>query len=329
VKGLALGILIAATSVGAAAQQPAGAQGPPEGSQTPVFRSGASLVALNGTVTDGKHFVGGLKPEDFQIFEDNVPQRVEFFETRKVPLDLILLVDGSSSMRDKIDAVHEAALGFLRSLRPSDRGAVVEFSDTVTILEPLTGDRAALESAVRRTRANGGTALNTAIYVALKEFGRSTRAPGEPVRRQAIALLSDGADTTSMVPFEDVVASARKSDVSIYPISLQSPEAPPATDNGKRFLSPSDFALKTLAVETGAQAFFPERVQDLKGVYARIADELSNQYSIAYSPTDPRIDGRFRRIVVRLSSRPELQPRFRTGYIADAARSILNMLRGK
>jgi hypothetical protein len=79
--------------------------------------------------------------------------------------------------------------------------------------------------------------------------------------------------------------------------------------------------MKTLARETGAQSFFPEFVQDLKGAYAAIADELANQYSIGYSPSNPRPDGRFRRIVVRLITRPELQPRARAGYTAEGLAS--------
>src|SRR6185295_16310467 len=111
------------------------------------------------------------RPDDFEVLEDNVPQRVEFFETRQIPLDLVLLIDGSSSMGDKLDAVHAAALGFLGTLGPADRGAVIAFSDNVNVLVPLTADRAALEAAVRGTHAHGETALNNAVYVALKQFG--------------------------------------------------------------------------------------------------------------------------------------------------------------
>jgi Ca-activated chloride channel homolog len=144
-------------------------------------------------------------------------------------------------------------------------------------------------------------------------------------------VLSDGADTASLIGFDDVLALARKSDVSIYTISLQSKsdEAQRAADRARRYFSQSDYAMKTLATETGAQAFFPEFIQDLKTVYGKIAEELSSQYSLAYTPTDSRVDGRFRRIVVRLKTRPELQPRFRTGYIADAARTFTGLMRGR
>ena len=116
---------------------------------------------------------------------------------------------------------------------------------------------------------------------------------------------------------------ARKSGINIYTIALQSQytAARRIAENGRRYFSESDYAMKTLARETGAQSFFPEFAQDLKGVYAAIADELSNQYSIGYSPSNPRSDGRFRRIVVRVTNHPEFQPRARAGYTAEGLAS--------
>ena len=309
-------VLLAAT-VSAAGQQPAVA--PPQG---PTFRSGASLVALNITVTDGeKKYVTGLKPEDFAVFEDGVQQNVQFFEARQVPVDLIVLLDASASMSDKMNVVHEAALGFLKTLRDEDRGAVVTFSDGVDVAQPLTADRELLEAAVRRTQPRGATALYNALYVSLKQFGRAAQEAGD-VRRQAIAVLSDGEDTSSLVGFEDVMALARKSGVSIYTIGLQSKYAAVrAGAGGRRYFSESEYSLKSLATETGAQAFFPNAITELKGIYASIAQELSAQYSVGYAPSNTRTDGRFRRIVVRINSRPELRPRARTGYLAEAIRT--------
>ena len=281
-----------------------------------VFRTGASLVALNVTVTDGKRLVPDLRPDDFAVYEDGVLQRVQFFEARQVPIDLILLLDTSSSMSDKMSVVHEAAVGFLKTLRDTDRGAVVTFGDNVSILQALTSDRAALEHAVRRAAPRGSTALNNALYVAMKEFGKAGQEDGV-VRRQAIAVLSDGEDTSSIIPFEDVLAMARKSGINIYTICLQNQYSKARADSGRRYFSESDYAMKSLAHETGAQAFFPQAVQELKTVYSAISDELSNQYSIGYSPSNARPDGRFRRIVIKLTGHPEFRPRTRLGYIAD------------
>lgn len=288
-----------------------------------VFRSGANLVSLNVTVTDPKkQFVSGLTQGDFAVYEDGVQQNVRFFEARQVPIDLIVLIDTSSSMRDKMSVVHEAATGFLKSIRDRDRGAVVAFNDGVDVLQPLTSDVPALERAVRSTQARGSTSLHNALYIALKQFGRSANADGE-LRRQAIAVLSDGEDTSSLISFDDVLALAKKSGVSIYTIGLHSKYsgARNSAPAGPRYFSTADFAMKSLAQETGAQSFFPLDVADLKGIYANIAQELASQYSMAYSPANSRPDGRYRRIVVRVMERPELQLRTRSGYTAEAIRS--------
>jgi Ca-activated chloride channel homolog len=328
VIGLAL---ILTVSTGAAAQSPEQTPAPPptqeqapvpaptEPAPVSVFRSGASLVALNVTVTDGKRLVPGLHPDDFAVYEDGVLQRVQFFEASQVPIDLILLLDTSSSMSDKIGVVHEAAVGFLKTLRATDRGAVVTFGDNVNILQALTSDAAALEQAIRKATPRGSTALNNALYVAMKEFGRAAHADGA-VRRQAIAVLSDGEDTSSIIPFDDVLAMARKSGINIYTICIQNQYSRARAESGRRYFSESDYAMKSLAHETGAQSFFPLSVHELKTIYAGISDELSNQYSIAYAPTNARPDGRFRRIVIKLAGRPELRPRARLGYIADTLR---------
>jgi Ca-activated chloride channel homolog len=151
------------------AQQPA--QVPP--AEQPVFRSATNLVPLTVTVTDrNNQFVKGLTAADFAVFEDGVPQQLQFFESSSVPLDLIILLDSSSSMSDKMDIVHEAAVGFVKTLRGMDRGAVVTFADGVDIVHKLTSDHAALEQAIRRTTARGATSLHNALYIALKEFGR-------------------------------------------------------------------------------------------------------------------------------------------------------------
>ena len=318
-KHLTLGItLVAALSISTFAQQP-------NPDQAPVFRTGANIVSLNVTVVDSrKQYVSGLTQEDFTVFEDGVQQQLRFFESRQVPLDLILLLDTSSSMRDKMSVVHEAAVGFLKNMREADRGAVVAFNDGVEVLQGLTADGAALEQAIRGTTARGSTSLHNALYIALKQFGRSAKG-NDDVRRQAIAVLSDGEDTSSLISFDDVMGLARKSGVSIYTIGLHtkyastSRNAPPATP---RFFSSADFAMKSLAQETGAQAFFPMEVAELKGIYASIAQELASQYSLAYSPANTRSDGRYRRIVVRVAARPELLLRTRSGYTAEPSRAV-------
>jgi Ca-activated chloride channel family protein len=325
VKYLAVGTMVLlVVAISANAQTPAPASPAATPSQGTVFRSGASLVALNVTVSDGKRLVPGLSLDDFAVYEDGVLQRVQFFEAKEVPIDLILLIDTSASMSDKMEVVHEAAVGFLKTLRDSDRGAVVTFGDNVNIVQALTPDRGLLEQAVRQAQAHGSTALNNALYVAMKQFGRGAQQDGQ-VRRQAIAVLSDGEDTSSVIGFDDVLGMARKSGINIYTICLQNRYSVARAEAGRKYFSESDYSMKTLAQETGALSYFPQTVQELKGIYAGISDELSNQYSIGYSPLNWRPDGRFRRIIVKVTAHPEFRPRARIGYTAEGLRSTQSL----
>lgn len=308
-SAVAATLLLIAGSVQAQQVQQEPQQAPPP----TVFRSGSALVSLNVTVQDtAAKFVAGLQSSDFAVYEDGVKQDVRFFESNAVPVDLIVLIDTSSSMSDKIGMVHDAASGFLKTLRAGDRGAVVAFADSVNILQPLTAEHALLEHAVRATVAHGSTAMNNAVYVSLKQFGLAARQDGE-TRRQAIVVLSDGEDTSSLVSFDEVLVLARRMGVNIYTVALQSPAAPQV---GRRYFSEADYCMKALARETGAQSFFPAQAE-LKGVYGSIATELANQYSIGYVPANGRPDGRFRRVVVQIVTRPGLHSRTRPGYMAD------------
>lgn len=288
------------------------------------FASRVSLVALNVTVQDASsRYVTGLGSDDFAVFEDGVKQQVRFVEADSIPIDLILMLDTSRSMTDKVAVVQAAARGFLETLRPNDRGAVVAFNDRVSLLGPLTSDRTQLAAAVESTTLQGNTALRTALYVTLKEFGLPLRREAAAVRRQAIAVLSDGEDTASMTSFDDLLALARQMGVAVYTVRLESGEALLYRQGDLRagqMLADADYEMKTLARETGAQAFFPTPRQ-LATVYASIAKELASQYSIGYEPMNGATDGRFRRVAVQIVNRPGLRARTRAGYTADRARA--------
>jgi Ca-activated chloride channel family protein len=281
-----------------------------------TFRSGVDLVTLNVTVTDGQdHHLPGLNQQDFQVLEDGVPQQLSFFAASQVPLDVALLIDCSSSMQEKLEIVREAANKFLDTLRPGDRGELVSFNSQTKVLQAMTTDFPALHAAVGKTVARGGTALYTALYITLDQFMK--RAPkNAEVRRPAIIVLTDGEDTASLIQFEDLLERARRAGVAVYSISVVSPSDAKETElqGGKRYITESDYALKTLAKETGARAFFPLQISELTGVYASVATELSTQYALGYAPRLAKADGAFHRVMVRLMSRPDARLRTRTGY---------------
>jgi len=187
----------------------------------------------------------------------------------------------------------------------------------VRAVQDFTSNTGELISALSRVHADGETALYTALYVTLDKFRRMLPTNDE-VRRQAIVVLTDGEDTTSAIRYEDVLDAARRAGVAIYTISIISPfEAETLTTLGeRRFASEADYALRTLARETGGRAFFPIALRELAGVYRSVADELATEYALGYVPKVIGNDGVFHRLAVRILSHPEARPRTRTGYYA-------------
>lgn len=280
-----------------------------------VFKAATNLVSLSVTVTDGGYrYLKGLDKDDFAVLEDGVPQEITFFAATNVPLDLALMLDTSASMVDKMLFVHEAAKRFLRTLRPGDRAEILGFSEQARVLVPFTGDLPALQSAVEATTAHGSTALYTSLYVAIQDLARLGKKEGE-VRRQAIIVLTDGEDTASLLSFDDLLDAAKRAGVVVYPISISSPGDPKTEEGGRRYITESDFSLKSLAQETGGRAFFPMELKDLDGSYQQIAQELSSQYSLGYAARHYG-DGAFHRLMVRVLHHPDARSRTRSGYYA-------------
>jgi VWFA-related protein len=294
----------------------------PPGAAGTTFRATTELVALNVTVTDPKdHYVPGLTRDDFAVYEDGVQQEIRFFAAENVPLDLAIMIDTSASMTDKMAFVHEAAARFVRALRPGDRAEVVGFSNDTRILSPFTDQVGALEDAVRSTVPHGGTALYTSVYIALRDLSRLAKQAGD-LRRQAIVVLTDGEDTVSSLSFDDLRDAARRSGVAVYPIAVVSREDLMRQANGeRRYFTESDFALRSLAQDTGGWSFFPLQLSDLTGVYEQIGQELRTQYSLAYTPR-PVADGAFHKLSVRVLSHPDARTRTRSGYFASHTSAV-------
>lgn len=283
-----------------------------------TFRSGVDLVALNVVVTSPQEkFVSGLSAADFSVFEDGVQQDISFFSATAVPLDLAILLDTSASMTDRINTVQEAAIGFASTLTASDRVMIVDIKDAVRVLQPLGEDLDAARTAIRGTFARGGTALYNGLYTTVKEMMKQRRDNGE-VRREAIVVLSDGQDTASLVTYDDVMELAKQAGIIIYTITLKAPYQIDPASSGYRRFSQGEFAMKALAQETGGRSFAPADVAELAGVYGDIAEELASQYALGYTSKNPRTDGGYRRIIVRVDE-PGVRTRTRAGYAAPQA----------
>ena len=274
------------------------------------IRSGVELVSLNVTVTDGAgKYITDITEEEFEVFEDGAKQKLTFFSKLQQPISLALLLDTSASMDERMGVAQEAAVGFAKQLRKDDQAEVIDFDSQVRVLADFTNDAVALEKAIRSTIPNGSTSLYNALYIALKELKRTKATPttSDAIRRQAIVLLSDGDDTSSLIEFDQVLDLAKRSEVVIYAIGLRAGEI------GRREFKEAEFVLKQLANETGGRAYFVNDARELQKIYQAIWDELSSQYSIAYSSGNPKRDGAWRRIQVRVT-RPNTSARTKLGY---------------
>jgi Ca-activated chloride channel family protein len=272
------------------------------------FRGGVELVSLNVTVTDpsGKYVIDLTEP-DFEVYEDGARQSLTFFSRTQQPISLALLLDTSASMEERMGIAQEAAIGFARQLHKDDQAEVIDFDSQVRVLSPFTNDSASLEKAIRTTTANGSTSLYNALYIALKELKKTRVSTTSDIRRQAIVLLSDGDDTSSLIEFDQVLDLAKRSETVIYSIGLRQGEI------AKREFKEAEFVLKQLSSETGGRAYFPTDARELAKIYQSIWDELSSQYALAYSSSNPKRDGAWRRIQVR-ALKPGLTARTKLGY---------------
>lgn len=275
----------------------------------PKFRVGVDTVSAAVTLLDADgRLVNGLEKDNFTIFEDGVEQEIEFFSRGELPLKMVILLDVSTSMRQKLDMAQEAAVRFVESLKPGDEVQVVEFGERVLTLVEFTSDFEEVETAIRSTEVEGATALYRAIYVSLKDLDAYSR---DALDRRAMVVLSDGNDTRSVLGFEDVRNQARKSNAVIYAISLRANEA----DLKKEKYRNAKYELDILARESAGMSYAPEELSDLSGVYGEIATELKSQYSLGYVSTNPEHDGKWRRLQI-MTATPGTVVRAREGYYA-------------
>jgi Ca-activated chloride channel family protein len=260
------------------------------------------------TVTDKKgRFVTDLGRDDFLVLENKKPQAIaEFTAETDLPLRLGILIDTSNSIRERFKFEQEAATSFIQSVvhKGRDKAMVVSFDTSTELVADLIDDTEKLEAAIRGLRAGGGTALYDALYFACRDK-LSKDQPRHKFRR-AIVIVSDGDDNQSQVSRDQALEMAQKADVVIYAISTNITHA--ETDGDK--------VLKYLTAETGGQAFFPFKVEDLEQSFENIANELRHQYNIFYRPEPLKADGLYHTVELKVKGRKDLMVRCRKGYYA-------------
>jgi VWFA-related protein len=306
--------------------QPEPAQTPQEVDDDEVVRVESDIVTVNVSVVDRASGRGmaGLTASDFHVYEDNVEQRVEHFESAEGPFDLLLLLDLSGSTARVTDTIRAAARRFVESTRARDRVAIVAFAGAAQLVSPLTADRGALYSAIDRVaRPEGDTRLYDAVGYALEYMTRTQ----DPARRRAVIVLSDGLDSTlpnvtgrgSALAYEELRSRAQEFDGILYAVwtNTEFYEAFSPEDIQPETYDLAHDRMKELADAGGGAFYEVDRLEDLAGAYERVVADLGTVYSLSYRPTNKHRDGRWRAIRVRLPRLPSAVARGRRGYFAN------------
>jgi Ca-activated chloride channel homolog len=271
-----------------------------------VVRVNTELVVLNVTVTDkAGQYVKALRASDFKIFEDGgeVDSRmIVGFALQQSPYASVVLIDSSGSMDQRLALARSAAIRFLDGLREEDVAAVYRFDSKVVRVQDFSGGRD-LAPMAYAIRAKGMTTLNDAIVEAARVLA------DRPEQRKAIVVLSDGADTFSKSSSDKAVESALAVGASIYAVDMSSIELPGAARRQ------SAGSLRSFAEKTGGRFIATPGGQELRDAFVSIAEELGQQYTLAYRPLNRKRDGKWRSLEVRLT-REDLNVRTRKGYRA-------------
>src|SRR5579862_1089304 len=269
-------LLVVLPCIGAAQQNSRPAPSQQDGY---TIRTSVDLVVLRATVRDAKGApVTGLSKEDFQVFENKVPQRIESFNYEDVPVTVGLVIDNSGSMRKKRIEVIDAALAFARASNPEDEVFVVNFNEHVSMGLPanvqFTGDQKQLETALSKNKADGLTALYDAVAVALEQLKKGKW------DKKVLILISDGGDNASAHKLAEILSMVNQSNAILYTVGIFD------TDDGDR----NPRVLERLSRISGGEAFFPESLEAVLPICRQIAHDIRNQYTISYEPVNRTAD---------------------------------------
>lgn len=285
----------------------------------------AEVVNLNVRVIDRNNRpINTLAENDFQIFEDNIRQPIEFFAKEEVPTNYSLVVDNSNSMRFQLEKVIEVSKIIVETNKAEDETSIVRFvsSQKIEILQDFTAVKEDLNYALDNLYTEGGkTAIIDAVYLAASRVEDYEKENRDDRQRRALILVSDGEDRDSYYKEEQLYELLRESDVQIYAIGFVN-----ELSKERGFIKKSEQGkamafLERLAKETGGKVYFPNSLNELTGIAQDIASELRTQYSIGYIPTNTENDGSYRGIKVLVADGPNKQKRI---AVTRAGRKAVN-----
>ncbi len=263
----------------------------------------SAIVLVNVAVTDARgEVVPGLAERHFMIFEDEAPQKINYFSAEETPFAAVILLDTSGSMESRVSLARSAAITFLNGMRRGDSAAVINFDSKFDVVRDFSNS-IYLNDRFYELKANGMTVLNDAVYKAAEML--STR----PEKRRAIIVLSDGEDTLSSKSAKRATDAAIAANATIYTVDMA-----PVDSQGK-FRNQIIGGLKSYAEKTGGAFVSTAGGPAMRDAFKRIVEELGSQYTLSYSPSAKKNDGKFRKIRIEVA-RPNLTIRTRKGYNA-------------
>ena len=311
---------------------------PPEQEVSPgdVVSVDTTEVMFPVTVRDSNgRLINDLTRNDFRVFEDGAMQPLSDLALRQVPVDVVLMVDASSSVANNLDDFRRAAQGFAARLETDDRISLIKFDDRIELLQDWTKSRYQLQRALTRIEPGMFTRFNDALLLASKEqFGPVTKS------RRAVIVLSDGIDNgQGTTTLEAALQSLIRAQVAVYivantEISRAAKRAELDTllggsESSIRFnqvnidrlrlglkvLDQSEENLAQLAKATGGRLYRPLTFDALESTYAEVAEELRHQYALYFTPLNKLRDGSFRKVRVEMAN-PSFHTQTRVGYFA-------------
>ena len=318
-----------------AAQQPSAAAEEQDVDEGDVISVSTSEVLLPVTVRDREgRLVTTLTRKDFRVFEEGREQPLSDLALRQVPVDVVLMVDASSSVARSLDDFRRAVEGFAQKLAPDDRISLIKFDDRVELLQDWTQSRVQLRRSLGRIMPGVFTRFNDALLLAAREQFRGARG------RHALIVLTDGIDSgRGYASLAEALRALLEAQAAVYVVSnteieraskraeldtLLAGEPSMVRFNelrigdlreGLRVLDQSERNLAQLTAATGGRLYKPRSFGALDETYAEVADELRHQYALYYTPLDKTRNGRFRRVRVEIAD-PSLKVSARIGYYA-------------
>lgn len=294
-------------------QAPIERRPPPQ--QVPTIKVETRLVNVAVNVTDAHGApVSGLTQADFQISEDNHPQKIAFFEKESTtPLSIALAIDTSESVFNNERLEKEAAKHFVNAiLRDQDELDLMDFSDTVREIVPFTNQKKQIEHGLSELQPGDETVLYDAIYLASQRLSQTRQDAG---RRRVLVLITDGVDTKD-VRYEQALEQAQRAGAMIYSLIIVPVQADAGRNTG------GEHALIQMSEDTGGKYYYVEDPKDLDAAFSRVSDDLRTQYVLGYyAPQGVRHDQSLRKIGVQMNDpalRSKYSLRYRTGYYSDA-----------